>query len=814
MTAEVKEMTVGEWSDILMEIQDQPRWRHEADMDADYYDGKQLDAETLQAIKDLGMAPIIENLVAPTVDSVLGQEAKNRQDWRVTPAGDDRWNDVADAMNQKLNEAEREAKADRACSDAFAAQIKAGLGWVGVGREHDPFKFPFKAEYVHRNEVFWDWKDQDPGLEKCRWLARMKWHDADTLALAFPDKAELILSAGSGWSTVDLAMLADGGVSTGLARDYAQEQSWTVMEQEWRETYRKRLCLAEVWYRRWVRGKVLKAPDGRVVEYNPADQRHRMVVEAGMIEPRDALYSKVRLAWWIGPHKLADVPNPYKHGRIPYVPFFGKREDTTGVPYGMIRAMRPLQDEINARNTKMIWLLTAKRVTMTKGVADVNITRSEAARADAVHVLDAAKMREGGIFNVESDFALNEQQYKSLVDKREALKNAAGVYASYEGKASGATSGLAINSLVEQSSQTLAEITDNYRFARAAVGELLLGLVIEDIGSQPMQVKIKREFATDDKVIPLNQPLIDGGREVLNNDVQRARLKVALSDVPSTASYRQQRLLMLTEITKSLPPEIQAQLIDFVVASTDLPEREVIIDRLRKALNLGGPQQPKTPEEAQAMQEAQAKQAEVEDHIRQSAALERAEKQANIEKTIAETRAKIADLEDRQAARMQAGQPGQDAAQQFAAQLDALQKDYLAKTEEQARQVDEVRRQAEARTAAVQAGKDAEIEKARIAADANVRVAEITAASADAVAALKREIADLRAEIERAGERPEQDEPEVKAAPLPPININVQVEGGKPVKRTGKIVPDDHGGFTIESTPDDKTELDDVEASS
>ncbi|MBF1166203.1 MAG: hypothetical protein HXL68_14315, partial [Dechloromonas agitata] len=85
------------------------------------------------------------------------------------------------------------------------------------------------------------------------------------------------------------------------------------------------------------------------------------------------------------------------------------------------------------------------------------------------------------------------------------------------------------------------------------------------------------------KRVVINKPREDG---LLDNDIQRARLKVALSDVPSTPSYRMQRLTMLTEITKSLPPNLQALVVDFVMASTDLPERDQIVDRLRKALNL------------------------------------------------------------------------------------------------------------------------------------------------------------------------------------------------------------------------------------
>lgn len=636
------EMSADEFARILLEIQEQPAWRRNADVESDYYDGNQLDSETLTAMKQLGMAPSVENLVAPTVDAVLGLEAKTRLDWKIAAQGDERFAEVAEAMNAKIKEAETESHADRACSDAFAGQVKAGLNWVEVARDHDPFRYPYRVEVVHRNEVFWDFRGKRPDTTDWRYLVRKRWYDSDVLALAFPDKAQMLDLSCRGWSGIDpTMMLIDGGRSTGLAMDYGRERGWTIEEQEWRDTYRRRLCLCEVWYRRWVRGYVLKTPDGRVIEYNPQDKKHVEAVAYDLVQVRSAVFSKVRLAWFVGPHKLADIESPYRHDKFPYVPFFGKREDMTGVPYGLIRAMKPLQDEVNARTTKMIWLLAAKRVTMTEGVTkdSAELVRMEAARPDAVHILDPQALAQGGMFKVETDFQLNAQQYSVLKDKREGIKNVAGVYASFEGSVKGNISGIAANTLVEQSTQTLAEIFDNFQFARRQVGELLMSLIIEDIGEEETEVQVGNEI-NGNKTIKLNTPAEDESGEagMLNNDVQRARLRVALSDVPSTSSYRNQRLMALTEITKSLPPNLQALVIDFVIAATDLPERAEIVKRLRKALNLGEQQDaPQTPEEAAAQQQAQAGQQAAAQMQERAATLELDAKQADVEKTQAET---------------------------------------------------------------------------------------------------------------------------------------------------------------------------------
>lgn len=638
--SDITEITPSEFASMLLEIQEQPAWRRNADIEADYYDGNQLDAETLIAMKDLGMAPIIENLTAPTIDAILGLEAKTRLDWKIATNADEDFSEVAEAMNYRMKQAETESMADRACSDGFAAQVKAGLGWVEVAREHDPFRYPYRVEYVHRNEVFWDFRGKRPDTTDWRYLIRKRWHDVDVIEKAFPDQSELIHQSGIGWSGFDPTMLIEGGRSTGLAMDYGRERGWTVEEQEWRDTFRKRLCLSEVWYRRWIRGHVLKTPDGRAIEFDRKNRDHIEAVAYNMVQVQSALYTKVRLAWFIGPHKLADMPTPYKSDKFPYVPFFGKREDMTGVPYGLIRAMKPLQDEINARNTKMIWLLAAKRVTMTEGVTkdSPETVRREAARPNAQHVLDPQKMQQGGIFKVETDFQLNAQQYSALQDKRQSLKNVAGVYASFEGSTKGNISGIAANTLVEQSTQTLAETFDSYQFARRQVGNLLMSMIIEDIGDKQTDIKIDNEI-NGSKTVKLNVPTphpADPNQTILTNDVQRARLRVSLSDVPSTASYRNQRLMALTEITKSLPPQYQGLVLDFVMAATDLPERGEIVKRLRKALSLGDQEPPKTPEEQKAAADAQAA-AEAQAALQDKAVqLDLADKEAKVGKTNAE----------------------------------------------------------------------------------------------------------------------------------------------------------------------------------
>ena len=132
MEARSKHIDVSVFSRWLQEIQQQPPWRSVADKEADYYDGNQLDADILRRQRDLGIPPAIEPLIKNTIDSLLGLEIKQRSDFKVVPDDDADDDLVAEALNHKLNRAERHSHADAACSDAFRAQCCVGLGWVEV----------------------------------------------------------------------------------------------------------------------------------------------------------------------------------------------------------------------------------------------------------------------------------------------------------------------------------------------------------------------------------------------------------------------------------------------------------------------------------------------------------------------------------------------------------------------------------------------------------------------------------------------------------------------------------------------------------
>jgi hypothetical protein len=169
------------------------------------------------------------------------------------------------------------------------------------------------------------------------------------------------------------------------------------------------------------------------------------------------------------------------------------------------------------------------------------------------------------------------------------------------------TSGTAFNSLVEQGITTLGEINDNFRFSRRIVGELLFELVRRDLAGRPMQVTVGQGIKR--RVVELNKPAVDEqtGQQVVMNDVSRMRASIVLDDMPQTPTFRQQIAASLMEMTKGLPPQLQAAVLDLVIQASDLPNKDEFVERIQKALGLGdGNVDPEKVQLQQALQQCQA----------------------------------------------------------------------------------------------------------------------------------------------------------------------------------------------------------------
>lgn len=612
-------LSIEEFKQIVQEAIAQPPWRLNADMEADYADGNQLATDLLQKQAALGIPPAKENIIGPAIAAVCGFEAKTRTDWRVTPDGDPGGQDVADAINYKLNLAERHSKADRAMSQAFKPQIGVGLGWVEVARAPNSLMFPIQSRYVHRNEIWWDMKDSDPGLTNARWLYRRRWPERSKAAQMFPEHRDIIMNSMEQWVGDAAGDMLEGGQSTGLQSAIDAQRAWTNVEDAWFNTENRTVCITEVWYRRWVPTLILKMRAGRAVEYDEANEAHQVAVMSGRGKLVEELIPRMRRAYWMGPHMLHDGPTPYPHDKFPYTPFWGYREDMTGIPFGLVRDMIFPQDNLNSSIGKLRWGMSSVRTERTKGAVAMSDAafRQTIARSNADIVLDADHMSQPGArFEVKRDFQLNDQQFTLMNDSRAAIGRM-GVSTAFQGQQGTANSGIQEQTQVEQSQVSLSDLMDSFKDSRTMVGELIMALVIEDLGREEQTIIIEGDVINPPRTVVLNKPEVDPltGMAYLSNDIQRTRMRVSLEDVPSSSSFRAQQLNALSESIKSAPPEMQQVVMPFMVDLMDLPRKKEVVEAIRAAKQQADPDQMREQIKQELMLELKNRELDIKERV-------------------------------------------------------------------------------------------------------------------------------------------------------------------------------------------------------
>ncbi|WP_340575224.1 portal protein [Escherichia coli] len=593
---------------LCSDIDSQPRWRDAANKACAYYDGDQLAPEVVAILEERGQPKTIHNLIAPTVDGVLGMEAKTRTDLIVVSDDpDDDAEQLAAAVNAEFADACRLGNLNKARSDAYAEQIKAGVSWVEVRRNSDPFGPRFKISTVSRNEVYWDWLSREADLSDCRWLMRRRWMDTDEAKATFPGMAQIIDYAINDWrGFVDTAVTE--GQPSPLMSAWEEYQSWDRKENEWLQRERRRVLLQVVYYRTFERLPVIELNNGRVVAFDKNNLMHAVAVASGRVQVSVGRISRVREAWFVGPHFIVDRSCSAPQGMFPLVPFWGYRKDKTGEPYGLIARAIPAQDEVNFRRIKLTWLLQAKRVIMDNDATQLsdNELMEQIERPDGIIKLNPERKNQksaADVFRVEQDFQVASQQFMVMQESEKLIQDTMGVYSAFLGQDSNASSGVAISNLVEQGATTLAEINDNYQFACQQVGRLLLSCLLDDLKKRRNHaVVINRDDRRRRKTVILNA---EGEGGELTNDISRLSTHIALAPVQQTPAFRAQLAQRMSDVIQGLPPQVQAAVLDLWVNLLDVPQKQEFIERIRSAL--GTPKSPDemTPEEQQAAQQEQ-----------------------------------------------------------------------------------------------------------------------------------------------------------------------------------------------------------------
>ena len=613
---------------LLRELRDEPEWRDEAVRAEEFYDGHQLNVETLRTMQSNGIPPTIFNMIQPLVNSVTGFEVQNRTDITVLPENDQSI-EGAQGLNQLMKEATRLTDFNRECGAAFRSAVVTGIGWALVTRNADPFGYPYRVENIPWREMWWDWRSRKPDLSDARYILRRVWFDRDSLATQLPESRALLDDITSSWPTGGLVDSMDVETPSGLGRALGAMAGDSLDDQEWFDDEHRRIALFEVLYRVPYRAVCLRFPEGETIELVKDDPLHQELILSGQAQIVVGPTWRLRQAFYLGPHRLRDRPMASRD--YPYVPFVTYRQGGDRTPYGLVRAMLSPQEAYNARYSRVLHDLSSRRVIVSDdAVNDHAQTAAEINRPDSYIILNADR-GPNSIFEFAPNTETSAISMNLMTRAANDMQVATGIFPEFRGQSAGQNqSGAALNQLYENSVQTLGGVWEQYRYARRDCGRRLLNEIRRNIMHRPnMSVRVEKTPLRSAKEVTLNGQNPDTAERT--NQVVMLRTQVALDEQRHSVTHRQQTMMLFSELYKAMPAQLQVPLTDIMLSLMDVPNADEAREIIRGITGVGP--EPDDPQEAQRQaQEAQQQQA-IEQRI---AEIEMLEREARARKTLAD----------------------------------------------------------------------------------------------------------------------------------------------------------------------------------
>jgi len=711
----------------LLERDKQSTNRHEMALDQDFYDNLQWDPEDAATLKDRGQMPLVYNEVAPMVDWLIGTERRARVDWKVFPRTEDDV-DMADTKTKVLKYVSDINRVPFIRSRAFADAVKVGVGWLDDGVRDDPTQDIIYSKYEDWRNVLWDSACYDLDLTDARYVFRWRWVDEDIALMMFPDRKEQIHAACNDSGNRDYN--DDDGATGFYDANSDPEHSGRLVaagSYSRHDVRRSQIKLIECQYRKPTPVKIVaNGPlQGQFVhEQDLAMQANLQQTGSSVIEK---VMMRTHFAVFTEASMISMGASIYRHNRYSLTPIWCYRRGKDRLPYGAIRRVRDIQQDLNKRASKALFLMNTNQVIADEGaVDDWNNLRDEVDRPDGMIVKKAGKSIE-----IRRDSEMASGQINMMTLAQSTIQRASGISNENLGRQTNATSGLAIQARQLQGSVVTTEPFDNLRLAVQVQGE--------------KQLSLTEQFYTDEKVVRLtgargavewvkiNTPELqpDGSTRYLN-DITATAADFVVAEQDYNGTMRQVMFEQLNQMAGRLPPEVALRLLRMAIEFSDLPNKDEIVDQIRQLTGEQDPNKEMTPEQAQQAQAQMQQQAEALEMQRQTAMLALEEQGAKVKLINAQAEKLMSEMQG-------AGQ-GDPAME---AQVRQIQTQAAQQIEQLSADLRKAQTDLANRTMQINKDADIKIEVARIDAATKLQVAEIQGKNDTQITALEDRMAQI-----------------------------------------------------------------------
>ena len=308
-----------------------------------YYSGRQITDAEIAKLERRKQPVIWDNRISRKIDFLVGVEQRMRRDPKAvgrTPKDQKPADVVTASVRFVCDQSRWESMASAAAHDGLVSGI--GVVWVGAGRAADRSGNDPVLKDVQVDRFFYDPRSEKADFSDARYMGMHLWLDAEDVKAEYPQHAE----------EIGKMMDRNGGL-TKLRLEEDRGQQWADFETS-------RIRVVEMYERK-------PLPNGEGYGWYYCKFTGGFVFES-MWSP------------YLDEHGMPDCPY------IAWSPYIDERGDR----YGMVRNMRPMQDEINKRRSRLLHLTNSQKLFTSAGtVDDIDKLREENAKPDGILELPA-----------------------------------------------------------------------------------------------------------------------------------------------------------------------------------------------------------------------------------------------------------------------------------------------------------------------------------------------------------------------------------------------------------------------------------------
>jgi Glucosamine-6-phosphate isomerases/6-phosphogluconolactonase len=378
--------------------------RRESERARDYYDGRQLTADEISALKKRKQPIVIENLIQPKVDYLCGLERQTRTDPKAYPrtaAHEDDATAATDALRYVADDQNIDVKR----SMVFQNMLVEGFGGVEVIAHQTKDGIDPKIVPLTWDRIFTDPHSCQADFSDAMYLGFVTWMDASEAKGRWQGKEAII----------DRTVTKS---TSSITETFDDKPKWT----HWADKTRNRVRVVTIYCKKseaWYRSVFTLA--GELEEMAPSP--------------------------W-----LDDEGQP-ECGLILQSAYVDRDNDR----YGPVRNWMSLQDEVNKRRSKFLHLANSRQVRVgLNSEKDAESIRRELSRPDGVIVADQNDIEVIGTGDMSAG------HFNLLAEAKQAIQ-LTGPNATMQGKSGQDQSGRAILALQQGGMTEMAPLLDNLR---------------------------------------------------------------------------------------------------------------------------------------------------------------------------------------------------------------------------------------------------------------------------------------------------------------------------------------------------------------